>query len=187
MKKVCLVLGAGRGIGATVAEKFALEGFHSHLCRRSDSDALQESLDQIQSKGGVATGELINAIDDGVIEKTIESIEKDIGPIEVLIYNLGAQSGMKLLDETSYKEFEWGWRMASLGLFRAAKTLSKVKGDNDDEQTGINIIERAVEEPIRQIVENAGMEGSVVVAKVLIIYSGVSSNNKIITNGDAKV
>ena len=57
---------------------------------------MQESLDQIQSKGGEATGELINAIDDGVIEKTIESVEKDIGPIEVLIYNLGAQSGMKL-------------------------------------------------------------------------------------------
>jgi NAD(P)-dependent dehydrogenase (short-subunit alcohol dehydrogenase family) len=123
MKKVCLVLGAGRGIGATVAEKYALEGFHSHLCRRSDGDALQESLDQIKSKGGEVSGELINAIDDGVIEKTIEAIEKDIGPIEVLIYNLGAQSGMKLLDETSYKEFEWGWRMASFGLFRAAKTL----------------------------------------------------------------
>ena len=123
MKKVCLVLGAGRGIGATVAEKFALEGLHSHLCRRSNGDALQESLDQIQSKGGEASGELINAIDDGVIEKTIESVERDIGPIEVLIYNLGAQSGMKLLDETSYKEFEWGWRMASFGLFRAAKTL----------------------------------------------------------------
>ena len=123
MKKVCLVLGAGRGIGATVAEKYALEGFHSHLCRRSDGDALQESLDQIKSKGGEVSGELINAIDDGVIEKTIEAIEKDIGPIEVLIYNLGAQSGMKLLDETSYKEFEWGWRIASFGLFRAAKTL----------------------------------------------------------------
>tara|TARA_B100001057_G_scaffold62117_1_gene55469 strand:+ start:37525 stop:39159 length:1635 start_codon:yes stop_codon:yes gene_type:complete len=53
-----------------------------------------------------------------------------------------------------------------IAIIRAAKTLSKVKGDNDDEQTGINIIERAVEEPIRQIVENAGLEGSVVVSKI---------------------
>ena len=54
---------------------------------------MQESLDQIQSKGGEASGELINAIDDGVIEKTIESVEKDIGPIEVLIYNLTLNQG----------------------------------------------------------------------------------------------
>ena len=53
-----------------------------------------------------------------------------------------------------------------IAIIRAAKTLSKVKGDNEDEQTGINIIERAVEEPIRQIVENAGLEGSVVVSKI---------------------
>ena len=53
-----------------------------------------------------------------------------------------------------------------IAIIRAAKTLSNVSGDNDDEQTGINIIERAVEEPIRQIVENAGLEGSVVVSKI---------------------
>ena len=41
-----------------------------------------------------------------------------------------------------------------------------MKGENDDEQTGINIITRAAEEPLRQIVENAGLEGSVIVAKV---------------------
>ena len=123
MQKVCLVLGAGRGIGATVAEKFALEGFHSHLCRRSDAEGLQYSIDKIQSKGATATGELVNAIDDGSIEQVIQSVENNTGPIEVLIYNLGAQSGMKLLNETSLKEFEWGWRVASLGLFRAAKVL----------------------------------------------------------------
>jgi chaperonin GroEL len=54
-----------------------------------------------------------------------------------------------------------------VAIVRAAEKLSKLKGDNDDEQTGINIITRAVEEPLRQIVENAGMEGSVIVAKVL--------------------
>jgi len=49
---------------------------------------------------------------------------------------------------------------------RALDTLKDLKGDNADEQTGINIVERAIEEPLRQIVANAGLEGAVVVQKV---------------------
>ena len=49
---------------------------------------------------------------------------------------------------------------------RALDTLQNVKGDNADEQTGINIVARAIEEPLRQIVFNAGGEGAVVVQKV---------------------
>lgn len=49
---------------------------------------------------------------------------------------------------------------------RALAALKGLKGENQDEQTGINIIERAIEEPLRQIVANAGGEGSVVVNKV---------------------
>ena len=53
-----------------------------------------------------------------------------------------------------------------VAIVRATEKLTKLKGDSDDEQTGINIIARAAEEPLRQIVENAGLEGSVIVAKV---------------------
>ena len=123
MKPVCLVLGAGAGIGGTVAAKFAKEGYHSYLCRRSDQEGLDRLIGNIKEAGGEASGCLMNAIEENSIEETITMIEKDIGPIEVLVYNLGAQTGMKLLDQTSYKEFEWGWRMASFGLFRAAKVL----------------------------------------------------------------
>jgi chaperonin GroEL len=49
---------------------------------------------------------------------------------------------------------------------RALDALADLKGDNQDEQTGINIVSRAIEEPLRQIVENAGLEGSVIVNKV---------------------
>ena len=49
---------------------------------------------------------------------------------------------------------------------RAIDALESLKGDNDDEQTGIEIIKRAIEEPLRQIVANAGKEGAVVVQKV---------------------
>ena len=53
-----------------------------------------------------------------------------------------------------------------VSIVRATHVLSKIKAENNDEQTGVNIIKRAVEEPLRQIVANAGLEGSVIVAKV---------------------
>ena len=54
-----------------------------------------------------------------------------------------------------------------VALLEAKKGLAKIKADNDDEGTGIQIINKAVEAPLRTIVENAGSEGSVVVSKVL--------------------
>ena len=54
-----------------------------------------------------------------------------------------------------------------VALLRAKKAVEKLHSDNADVQAGINIVLRALESPIRQIVENAGVEGSIVVAKVL--------------------
>ena len=129
MKPVCLVLGAGAGIGGTVATRFAQDGYHSCLCRRSDQKGLDKLVGDIKSEGGSASGYLLNAIEDNVIEDLITSIESEIGPIEVFVYNLGAQTGMKLLQETTHKEFEWGWRMANFGLFRAAKVICPLMED----------------------------------------------------------
>ncbi len=53
-----------------------------------------------------------------------------------------------------------------VAYLRAQKAIEKMKGDNEDETTGIAIIKRALEEPLRQIVENAGLEGSVIIQKV---------------------
>jgi chaperonin GroEL len=53
-----------------------------------------------------------------------------------------------------------------VAFIRAVDALVNLKGDNDDENTGIQIIRRAIEEPLRQICENAGIEGSIVVQKV---------------------
>ena len=116
MKPVCLVFGAGAGIGGTVAAKFAEEGYHSFLCRRSDKEGLDKLIGDIEASGGSASGQLLNAIEEDAIEEVINKVESDVGPIEVVIYNLGAQTGMKLLSQTTYKEFEWGWKMASIGL-----------------------------------------------------------------------
>lgn len=53
-----------------------------------------------------------------------------------------------------------------IAYIRAIAALDKLKGDNEDEDTGIAIIRRSLEEPLRMIVENAGIEGSIVVQKV---------------------
>ncbi|MBX2902894.1 MAG: chaperonin GroEL [Chitinophagales bacterium] len=53
-----------------------------------------------------------------------------------------------------------------VAYIRATGALEKLKGDNDDENTGIQIVKRAIEEPLRTIVANAGLEGSIVVQKV---------------------
>lgn len=53
-----------------------------------------------------------------------------------------------------------------IAFIRAIESISKMKGSNNDEATGISIVRRALEEPLRQIVANAGIEGSIVVQKV---------------------
>lgn len=123
MNKVCLVIGAGAGIGGTVGKLFAAQGYHSVLCRRSDEAGLNTLVSDIRADGGEASGFLLNAVEPDAIEDLITSTEKDIGPIEVVVYNLGAQIGNRPLKDTSYKAFEMCWRMATFGLFRAASTV----------------------------------------------------------------
>lgn len=124
MKPVCLVMGAGAGIGGTVGKRFAREGYHSVLCRRSDSEGLNTLVEAIRTDGGDATGYLLNAVDENAIEERVAAVEADIGPIEVVVFNLGAQIGSRPLADTSYKAFELGWRMATFALFRLASTVT---------------------------------------------------------------
>ena len=93
------------------------------LCRRSDQDGLDKLVSKIQTNGGEATGFILNAVEEGSIEKQISYIETEIGPIEIVVFNLGAQIGNRHLTDTSYKAFEIGWRMATFALFRTASTL----------------------------------------------------------------
>ena len=87
MKPVCLVIGAGAGIGGNVGRRFAREGYHACLCRRSDLDGLNRMVEAIKSDGGSATGFLLNAIEPNSIEERVAAIEADIGPIEIVVYN----------------------------------------------------------------------------------------------------
>ena len=125
-KPVCLILGAGAGIGGNVGKKFAKEGYHTVLVRRSDEEGLNKLVADIDAAGYSAVGRLLNATQDDAIENLIVDIEQNEGPIEVVVFNLGAQFGNRTLGETTYKLFELGWRMTSFALFRVAKTLAPI-------------------------------------------------------------
>ena len=123
MKPVCLVMGAGAGIGGNVGKRFAREGYHAVLCRRTNQEGLDTLVAEIEEEGGSATGFLLDAVAEDSIEERVAAVEQDIGPIEVAVYNLGAQIGDRALEDTTYKAFELGWRMATFGLFRLASAL----------------------------------------------------------------
>lgn len=107
-------------------------------------------------------------------EKLQERLAKLAGGVAVLY--VGAASEVEMKEKKDRVEDALAATRAAIeegivpgggvALVRASKALEGLKGDNEDETTGISIIARAIEEPLRQIVENAGLEGSVVVQKV---------------------
>lgn len=107
-------------------------------------------------------------------EKLQERLAKLSGGVAVLY--IGAASEMEMKEKKDRVDDALNATRAAIeegivpgggvAYLRAIEVLDKTKGDNEDQNTGIAIIKRALEEPIRQIVENAGVEGSVVVQKV---------------------
>jgi NAD(P)-dependent dehydrogenase (short-subunit alcohol dehydrogenase family) len=122
-KPVFLVIGAGAGIGGNAAKRFAAGGYHAVMARRSDEAGLARLVDEIAATGGSASGTLLNAAEDGTIEELVARTERDIGPIQAALYNLGAQIGNRALDATPHRTFELGWRLATFGVFRLAHAL----------------------------------------------------------------
>lgn len=115
-----------------------------------------------------------NATSDYDKEKLNERLAKLAGGVAVLY--VGAASEVEMKEKKDRVDDALAATRAAVeegiipgggtAYIRAAEALEKLKGDNEDQTTGIQIVKRAIEEPLRQIVENAGGEGSVVVQKV---------------------
>ncbi|HBF88925.1 MAG TPA: chaperonin GroEL [Bacteroidales bacterium] len=107
-------------------------------------------------------------------EKLQERLAKLAGGVAVLYVGAASEVEMKekkdrvddALSATRAAVEEGIIPGGGVAYIRAIEALEGMKGDNEDETTGIEIIKRALEEPLRQIVQNAGLEGSVVVQKV---------------------
>jgi NAD(P)-dependent dehydrogenase (short-subunit alcohol dehydrogenase family) len=80
-------------------------------------------VESIEKEGGSASGFLLDALEADSIEQRVAAVEAETGPIEVVVFNLGAQIGDRALKDTSYKAFEMGWRLATFALFRTASAV----------------------------------------------------------------
>jgi short-subunit dehydrogenase len=123
MQKVALVIGAGDATGGAIARRFAREGFATCAVRRS-ADKLQPLLEQIRAAGGVAHGFGTDARKEEEIAELVERIESEIGPIEVLAFNIGANVPSSILDETARRYFKV-WEMACFAGFLSAREVAK--------------------------------------------------------------
>ncbi len=123
MNKTALIIGAGDATGGAVARRFAREGFTACVTRRS-LDKLQPLLDQIQADGGTCHGFASDARKEEEVVALVEQIESTIGPIEVLVFNIGANAPSSILDETARKYFKI-WEMACFGGFLNGREVAK--------------------------------------------------------------
>ena len=122
-KKVALVIGAGDSTGGAIARRFAREGLVACVTRR-DADKLEPLLQQIRADGGTAHGFGSDARKEEEVVALIEKIESQIGPIEVLVFNIGANVASSILEETARKYFKI-WEMACFGGFLNAREIAR--------------------------------------------------------------
>jgi len=122
-KKVALIIGAGDSTGGAIAKRFAQGGYIACMTRRN-ADKLQPLIHDIEEAGGVAYGFGSDARKEEQVIQLIEDIEKNIGEIEVMVFNIGANVPCSILEETARKYFKI-WEMACFSAFLVGRESAK--------------------------------------------------------------
>lgn len=151
-----------------LAEKVTIDKENTTLVNGAgDKDAIADRVAQIRKQIETTTSDYDR-------EKLQERLAKLAGGVAVLYVGAASEVEMKekkdrvedALNATRAAVEEGIVPGGGVAFIRAIDCLKAVKAENEDEQTGINIIAKAIESPLRTIVANAGVEGSVVVQKV---------------------
>jgi len=172
--------------GTVISEEkgLTLDGATLEMCGQTEKIVIDKENTTIVN--GIGSKENINArvaqiraaieitTSDYDKEKLQERLAKLAGGVAVLYVGASTEVEMKekkdrvddALSATRAAVEEGIIPGGGVALIRAIEALEGLVGENEDETTGINIVKRAIEEPMRQIVENAGLEGSVIVQKV---------------------
>lgn len=122
-RKAALIVGAGDGNGAAIAKRFAREGYVACVVRRH-LEPLQALVSTIEEAGGEARAYAVDARKEEAVAALVDQIEREVGPIEVLVFNAGANVPSSILDETAQKYFKI-WEMACFAGFLSGREVAK--------------------------------------------------------------
>ena len=121
--KAVLVIGAGDATGGAIARRFAREGYVACVTRRH-ADKLVPLVAAIEAEGGRARAFGSDARKEGEMVALIDTIESEVGPIEVAVYNIGANVNFPIR-ETTARVFFKVWEMACFGGFLMGREAAK--------------------------------------------------------------
>ena len=121
--KAVLVVGAGDATGGAIARRFAREGYVACVTRRS-ADKLEPLVAQIRAEGGAAHGFGSDARKEVDVETLVTHIEREIAPIEVAVFNIGANVRFTIA-ETTERVYRKVWEMGALAGFLMGREVTK--------------------------------------------------------------
>jgi len=122
-KKAALVIGAGDALGSAIARRFAREGFIACVARRN-GEKLTPLVEAIRAAGGEAVPFGVDARKEEAMAALVDRIEGEIAPIEVAVFNIGANVRFSLLETTSRVYFKV-WEMGCFAGFLMGREVAR--------------------------------------------------------------
>lgn len=124
----CLIVGAGDGVGSAIARAFAREGLAVCVTRRPRHlEQLEALADAIRAEGGQAHAFGVDARNEAGMIALVDRIEAEIGPLEVVVFNIGANVRFPVV-ETTAQVYSKVWEMAALAGFFTGREAARVMG-----------------------------------------------------------
>lgn len=125
MTKTALIVGAGDATGAAIAKAFAREGYVACVNRRArNADQLETLAQSIRAEGYAAQAYPGDARVEEDVVAMVDAIERDVGPIEVAVFNIGANVNLSILEMTA-QVYRKVWEMAAFSGFLMGREVAK--------------------------------------------------------------
>lgn len=123
-RKAILVMGAGDATGGAIAKRFAREGYVACVARRH-ADKLQPLVEAIEAEGGTARAFGCDARVEAEVLELFATIEQEVGPLEAVVFNIGANVQFSITDTTE-RVYRKVWEMAALAGFLTGREAARV-------------------------------------------------------------